>query len=121
MDKIELIDRAAVLERLEKYRDMPLDNHTFRGAKIPPMLLEMRQAVFCDVEQLLRAAPTITPEPVRGEWKYRNYRHEPRVYITGWYACTRCNSGIERIEGMRAPNFCPNCGADMRGETHGAD
>lgn len=122
MNKIELIDRAALLERLEKYRDMPLDNHTFRGAKIPPMLLEMRQVVFCDVEQLLRAAPTIDSAPVRrGEWVF-NFETSAGVVDE---KCSVCRSWYERPS-LRSPyNFCPNCGAQMsrpgNGEIAGGD
>lgn len=45
-------------------------------------------------------------EPVKhGEWKYYNY-------YAGWYECTVCKQ-YEHIK----HKFCPNCGADMRGET----
>lgn len=32
----------------------------------------------------------------------------------GYWACDQCGAEIKRTD-----NFCPNCGADMRGEEHG--
>lgn len=66
-----LIDSGALLEQIDKYLAMTLYGCTFRGGKIPPMMLEMRQAVLCDVKQLIYSAPTIDAVPVRrGECEY---------------------------------------------------
>ena len=40
-----------------------------------------------------------------GEWN----RHE--LFENPWYTCSVCN-----YHGRNDFNFCPNCGADMRGE-----
>ena len=57
---------------------------------------------------LLTDAPTIEAEPVkRGEWieKY-----------CSWY-CSECGkSGYKGYIPAKPSDFCPNCGADMRGE-----
>ena len=46
-------------------------------------------------------APTVEERP-QGEW----------VEFEGGYRCSNCDD----IE-VYTPNFCPNCGADMRGGT----
>ena len=43
----------------------------------------------------------ICPVPRRGKWNY-----------FGWYSCSEC--GYERYEKSK---FCPDCGADMRGDS----
>lgn len=71
---------------------------------------------YRDVENLIRNAPTIE-EQKKGKWikkmriietdKYASYNPE-------WY-CSCCGKEYEPlIAGLI--NFCPNCGADMRGE-----
>lgn len=57
----------------------------------------------------IQKAPTIAPDSLRphGEWEE----------IEGDYRCTNCHHaptvGIDNE--FRLTNFCPNCGADMRG------
>ena len=66
------------------------------------------------LEELIDEAPTIDAEPVRrGKWIYGNDFH--------WYtaSCNRC--GYQRRTDIKADrwnqwNYCPNCGADMRGD-----
>lgn len=58
----------------------------------------------------------INEERPQGEWKEFKY---------GLYYCSRCfervDKDIERIESLvskgERSNYCPNCGADMRGTT----
>ena len=72
----------------------------------------------------IKNAPTIDAEPVRhGKWIIRD---NPG---TGWYrvTCSECGEDVT----ANAPcigffpnakvtwDYCPNCGADMRGEQHG--
>jgi membrane protease subunit (stomatin/prohibitin family) len=61
-----------------------------------------------DVQEWLDDQPTIDAAPVRrGEWKHT----EHNKYVV----CSHC--GIDRnIYTQGSWNFCPNCGADMRGE-----
>lgn len=61
-------------------------------------------------------APTIDPESLRkkGEWK-------PRTDVVGFVNCSvchECNIYDDWADGKKW-NFCPNCGADMRGEDDG--
>lgn len=54
-------------------------------------------------------APTIE-ERKKGKW----IEHNPHKWGLGVkYECSECGYEVDCEE----PNFCPNCGADMRGET----
>ena len=56
--------------------------------------------------------PTLDAAPVRrGEWVYEKIGDKTRCF------CSECGDQPMRFE----PNFCPNCGADMRGVSHGTD
>ena len=61
-----------------------------------------------DVDNILSDLPSVTPERQKGEWIDQKCFDE-------WYCPTgKCSiCGKEHIFGL---NFCPNCGADMRGE-----
>ena len=52
-------------------------------------------------------APTIEPERKRGEW----------IPCGGSFRCSECSS-MPEFKDIRRLHFCPNCGADMRGEQH---
>ena len=97
MDKIELIDRAAVMDAMydnEFQTFCPLD----------------------EVSAVIAAVPTIDAAPVRrGEWE----RYNLTALGTGieWYRlrCSECK--LMPVGDVRNWNFCPNCGADMRGKS----
>ncbi len=63
----------------------------------------------------IRAANRIkqlpSAEPKRGKWVYQN----------GMIKCDQCLRAIRRIDHDGILNFCPNCGADMRGERNETD
>ena len=64
---------------------------------------------WLDVEGIIDNQPTAdVRENVKGEWIEITDKDAP---IT--YACSVCGAGID-YRGFA--NFCPNCGADMRGE-----
>ena len=52
-------------------------------------------------------APTITPERKRGRWE---------IYIISMIDGEGCRCSECGFEGAPYWEFCPNCGADMRGE-----
>lgn len=68
---------------------------------------------------LIDTAPTAdVRENVRGEWL--DYWDNPiKLYFDGRYSahCSVCGYHQEYEEEMNSANFCPNCGADMRGES----
>ena len=54
-----------------------------------------------EVEEVLRSLPTMQPERAEGEWS-DGYR---------WQRCSLCKQ-----TGKKSWNYCPNCGAKMKGE-----
>jgi len=64
------------------------------------------------MEELVEKAKADILEQIerpQGEWKY-----ETKFDGIGWWYCSNCCEHKEWIG--KNSNFCPNCGADMRGE-----
>ena len=70
------------------------------------------------VGEIERILPAYVRPVVRGEWINTDaFDKESNV------KCSECEMEFDYIDGIcylcaghRLPNFCPNCGADMRGE-----
>lgn len=54
--------------------------------------------------------PSAQPQRIKGRWL---------PHGIPWYQCSECGAVRENKTFME--NFCPNCGADMRGEEDAAD
>ena len=66
----------------------------------------MSRRVFrCDIEDL----PSAQPERKKGKW----------IYDGDCYICNQCKSAFNWWADSQTSNYCPNCGADMRGESDG--
>lgn len=66
--------------------------------------------IFQDVELTIKGIPSANViEPKRGEWLERNSG------FIEWIRCSACNYRI--YQGTKT-NFCPNCGANMRGKVN---
>ena len=70
-------------------------------------------------EEVLRALPSVQPERKNGRWVAVGERY---------VKCSKCGLETTKNElrgialfGKNEPYFCPNCGADMRGEQDEAD
>ena len=75
-----------------------------------------------ETQNRIRELPSADVQPVkRGEWDFRGYQ---------LFKCTNCKEIFtqNQLEAMQNhidreeftfPNFCPNCEADMRGDTNG--
>ena len=76
-------------------------------------ILDPRNLSTEDTMYVLDNLPTIDPESLRpkGEWKPRN----DVVGFVNCSVCHECNIYDDWADGKKW-NFCPNCGADMRGE-----
>lgn len=62
---------------------------------------------------LIDEQPTADVHPnVRGEWKVDGIE---QGFAFDHYTCSICGY----VSGIKSTNFCPNCGADMRGEQDG--
>lgn len=57
------------------------------------------------VKQLLEGLPSAQPERIRGRWI-------EKLHVHGVAYCSLCDYELHTND----TNFCPNCGADMRGE-----
>lgn len=63
---------------------------------------------FIGAKRILENVPTVQPERHAGKWISNDIDPE------AWNFCSVCGeSAIDLYD------FCPNCGADMRGEEHG--
>ena len=68
---------------------------------------------FAAAERVLTELPSAQPERNKGKWIKQPYKSDKYVI----FRCSAClmESGFGHIESKWA-NYCPNCGADMRGE-----
>lgn len=114
---MRIIDADALKFGLEKVT-LYVQGLRFGKTVLGKILEAYRRAVYEEIE----AAPTIDPEELRpkGEWEVAN---------DGTHFCSRCGydapftwDDIDRhfINSAddvpdRPTNYCPNCGADMRG------
>ncbi len=71
----------------------------------------------CLMADVLADAPTIDPESLRpkGEWITMTYWKKRRGHRVQ-YVVKKCSVCNFRVKARWKNNFCPNCGADMRGE-----
>ena len=59
-----------------------------------------------DCEDTIKALPSAQPERKKGKW----------IYDGDCYICNQCMSAFGWWADSQTSNYCPNCGADMRGE-----
>lgn len=100
----EYIELNAAITALNKVRD---DQRVFKYATASDFL-SARDAIE-RATKVLESLPAADVEPVRhGRWIYREFDDE-----YGWrqeYECSKCGK-----YSYFDTDFCPNCGADMRG------
>lgn len=98
MKQMRLIDADALKKEFPKDTDWeyPVNTH-------------------CHVCEIIDSQPTIEPERKTGKWIEH---HEPYTWMgyTYW-SCSNCGfeCGYDKVIRFKT-DFCPNCGADMRGE-----
>ena len=74
-----------------------LNNSHYPGAPYIDAGISIAIGKVCD-------APTIAPEREKGEWERKSFYDNTPI-------CSKCY-----CEGNWEWDYCPNCGADMRGE-----
>lgn len=114
MGKEEIIER---LEEIAKHAVHVLGEEPFL------MSLDDGIAIHEAIEILKGAQPSYTDEEVqkmqdleqaerkKGKWLHKS-KQLAALNTAWWYECSIC--GYHAFNGMRT-DFCPNCGADMRG------
>lgn len=107
---MRLIDADALLNEIDRiYKDHYI-NSCYQ------FIHDFFRAMF---RRILKA-PTIDPASLRpkGEWITMTYWKNRRGHHVQYVVkkCSLCNF---RVKAKWNDNFCPNCGADMRGERDG--
>ena len=59
------------------------------------------------LKECYEVLPSVTPQPKKGYWIDIDATHSE---------CNRCGAVFEIVSGNGEANYCPNCGADMRGD-----
>ena len=66
------------------------------------------------VKSSIESAPAVDAVPVRhGHWIHTDYA----IYWTAKDECSECTYHTCDRDDLSEYNYCPNCGADMRGES----
>ena len=89
----DLIDREALLAKIKIINSVQCDDLWARLKYL----------------KYIMDAPTV--EPKRGEWEDKILEKDHKPWI-GRYECSECKMRVDQSWYY----FCPNCGADMRGE-----
>lgn len=93
-------------ELIEKYKKKLIEATNIKTSTeemkvLDNILFRFWQMGWLDKLDLLSARPERRP----GEW----------IYDGDCYICTQCKSAFNWWADSQTSNFCPNCGADMRG------
>lgn len=77
-----------------------------------PIVSPEHWEVYSELYDMISCLPSAQSERKNGKWHQRFYSQIEMM------VCSECNSefSYDAETGVRDYNFCPNCGADMRGE-----
>ena len=65
--------------------------------------------------KIIEGLPSAQPERPKGEWiPMFNGKFKGGAY---WFSCSKCKRIVPEVRNG-GWNFCPNCGADMRGDNN---
>lgn len=72
---------------------------------------EISNGEWIHFREMLSNEPTIEPERKTGKWKLCKEKSDFSETVYAFYECSNC----EQLA-VKDYDFCPYCGADMRGE-----
>ena len=102
----DLIDRQLVLDRINKQRE-----------HLRPYLYshdEIVDSAYRLCAEFVEKLPSAEPERKKGKWVGKErFVNSPEFYS---WQCSVCGCVLEDPTLDKPYPFCPNCGADMRGE-----
>lgn len=126
----DLIDRQAAIDALKEHRALYCDN-------TPDTFSKLSYAEKSRVDELDTAIATLVnlppaqPERIKGHWIESAGQNIllKKLIEKGetWRVCDKCGAGFmigyqyecDKAYHETFHNFCPKCGADMRGEQNG--
>lgn len=79
-----------------------------------PIVSPEHWSVYSELHDMVSMLPSAQPERKKGKWM-KHYSHEDGE--RDGVECSECRTHF--YSGGQLMNFCPNCGADMRGEQDG--
>lgn len=136
---MRLIDADALYERLRDDEDLArkrviVTPNSFPNGMLNPAAVRYMAQLSerTRIKEIVYDAPTIEPERKKGRWiedaetfyKAVNEKgggvNEDTPYFVDDIACSECLALFSVIDNCTETfNFCPACGADMRGEENG--
>ena len=103
------------IEELKDYTDMACEDAISKKEVFSILTRLMTEAgkdgklILSDAKEMIGELPSVAPLRQVGEWMFTTH------YATSYRVCPICN--CQRIDDNSTGwNFCPNCGADMRGD-----
>lgn len=99
----DLIDRAAAIDAI-KASSKEIQHWLWEAEGC-----EGYCAMVADVETCLDDLPSVQPERKTGKWE---------IYVISPFDGEGCRCSECKYEGAPYWDFCPNCGADMRGDEY---
>ena len=107
----DLIDRQAVNDLISKFI---IEIHTEGGRDLNAHTNDVLRQILRNINSD-EVLPSVNPqEPKTGHWTFTTH------YARRYRICPFCNVEREDDRSTRW-NFCPNCGADMRGDDNEVD
>ena len=107
LERDDLVSRAGAIDALN---DTLVD--------YLPILIGPTEEIPLKCARAIYNLPSAGPQRMRGRWIESNLIPSRKGKPGGrLFICSECNKGwIKQDRSMEEINFCPNCGADMRGE-----
>ena len=105
----DLISRRKVIDTIEKIKKIA-ENELHSGE-----VLRTFNVMLNSLINIISLLPQAQPEPKRGKWIEAESQCGIKCSKCGYPVDDFCHS-IDYIDLDYAPNYCPNCGRDMREE-----